>query len=432
MKNGGLKGALIMKRYKVEFNKHYFDGRDVFPKGEITVGNDNVSALKTVHEFLDTLWKTCCKEPYGKMKYPFLVPGGFYADLWDWDSFFMACAVPEEGYRYAKGSIQNLLEGMNEETGAPAKKYGLDGSVDYTQHPYPLQIQFAYIMAKRTGDMKGLEKEYPRFERVLKWYEENTKKFGFYVWNSLWGNGIDNNPSVYGRMPGSSAGVDLASFHYRELMAMRKVSEKFAPDKAGFYAEMAHNLKKQICEKYFDCADGMFYNIDLNYNADNVTNQKVGWVTHLKFKSWASLFPLWAGAATSEQAKIMRDRIMSEEEYLSCCGIRSHSKNDMVYNNEPMGNPSNWQGPVWGLSTFVTAYGLARYGYKDDALEVAYRLIRTFAADIEQNKCIHEAYSGETGQPLIKPGFVSWNMLAYKIIDDIENGKDCTTEDILC
>ncbi len=103
----------------------------------------------------------------------------------------------------------------------------------------------------------------------------------------------------------------------------------------------------------------------------------------------------------------------------------------MVYNNVPMGNPSNWQGPVWGLSTFLTAYGMAKYGYKKEALDAAYRLIRTFAADINQNGCVHEYYHGDTSQPVIRPYFLSWNMLAVKIIDDINNGTDSTTLDIL-
>ena len=131
--------------------------------------------------------------------------------------------------------------------------------------------------------------------------------------------------------------------------------------------------------------------------------QAVKWNTFIKFRSWANLFVLWGKAASCEQAAEVVKKIMSPGEFLPCCGIRSHSKNDMVYNNEPMGNPSNWQGPVWGLSTFLTAYAMSRYGYKNEALDAARRLIRTYAADIEQNGCVHEFYHGETGQPLMRP-----------------------------
>lgn len=100
-------------------------------------------------------------------------------------------------------------------------------------------------------------------------------------------------------------------------------------------------------------------------------------------------------------------------------------------NNELSGGPSNWQGPVWGLSTCLIAYGLARYGFAKDARETAMRMIRTFSLDIRQNKCMHEYYHGDTGQPVIKPGFLNWNMLAGKLMDDFDRGTDCTTLDLL-
>ena len=59
------------------------------------------------------------------------------------------------------------------------------------------------------------------------------------------------------------------------------------------------------------------------------------------------------------------------------------------------------------------------------------RLVKTFALDIVQNGCIHEYYHGDNGQPLIRPNFLSWNMLALNIIDDINTGADSTTYDLL-
>jgi len=32
---------------------------------------------------------------------------------------------------------------------------------------------------------------------------------------------------------------------------------------------------------------------------------------------------------------------------------------------------------------------------------------------------------------VLKPGYFSWNALASKVIDDIEQGADCTTLDLL-
>lgn len=420
-----------MKYYEVDFDRDYAKKKNAEIKGEIELNiSDNDEAYKIVSEYLGGFFKTSFREPTENIKYPYLVPGAQYNDLWDWDSYFMACAAPDDGLSYVKGSICNLIE-HHAKDGRPVKCIGSNGYCDLKSHPYPLAAQFTYIAAKRLGDFSWVEKYWDDLQLMNEWYEKYCMKNGFFVWLSMFGNGIDNNPAVYGREDMTSAGIDLASWHYREYRAMQKIAEKLGKNSECKYCEKADILKNQITEKYFDERDECFYNIDCATDYSKITLQGVNWVTHMKFRSWATLFPLWAGAATDEQAKKVIRLIMDENEFLAECGIRSHSKNDMVYNNVPMGNPSNWQGPVWGLSTFLTAYGMSRYGYRDEALEVSYRLIRTFAADIVQNGCVHEYYSGDTSQPVIRPYFLSWNMLALRVIDDIKSGRDCTTLDML-
>ena len=128
----------------------------------------------------------------------------------------------------------------------------------------------------------------------------------------------------------------------------------------------------------------------------------------------------------------MRDVLMDEKKFLAPVGIRSHSKEDIdIYNNVQMVDPSNWQGPVWGLTSYLVAYGLNRYGFRKEAEEVVKRMSDTFASDIVQNGCVHEYYSGDDGQPLFRPHFISWNVLAIRAMDDVSNGEDCTTLDLL-
>jgi putative isomerase len=116
--------------------------------------------------------------------------------------------------------------------------------------------------------------------------------------------------------------------------------------------------------------------------------------------------------------------VLNPEEFLSPYGIRSMAMTEPYYNNAPTGNPSNWNGPVWGLSTFLTAYGLARYGFRDEALEIAGRLIDVYAGDLRKNGLIHEYYNADTGEPVIKAGFLSWNILATRVCEDIRSGHD--------
>ena len=57
---------------------------------------------------------------------------------------------------------------------------------------------------------------------------------------------------------------------------------------------------------------------------------------------------------------------------LSAVGLRSTSSDDPRYNNENEIVPySNWRGPMWVNANALTAYGLARYGFK--ALAMVYQ-----------------------------------------------------------
>ncbi len=407
---------------------------DVLAAGKITLEELSAEERRQLIDgyFLKDI-KTLYKEPMGAMKYPYVVPGGSYLDLWDWDSFFVACAVPESGIPYARGSVENILEGIFRTNGRPPKKISPDGARERYSFPYPLQAQFAYIIGCRQGDFGWIEKYWDNLKRMREWFDNNSKSpRGYYLWNKMYGNGLDNNPAVYGRPNRSSAGADLASWHYRDIMAMYQLSKRFEPNASNKYLEQAEELKRQIQDNYFDTLDKFFYNIDCNEDFEAVTCQDITWHTYLKFRNFSCFFPLWAGIASKEQAGCLREALMDEKQFLASAGIRSHSAEDKaVYNNVPMVDPSNWQGPVWGLTSYLCAYGLNRYGYHDDAKELVRRMDNTFANDIKQNGCVHEYYSGEDAQPLFRPGFISWNVLALNAAADIENNTDCTTYDLL-
>jgi putative isomerase len=417
--------------YEIKFDPTIHNATPHPARGPITVVHTNDEALPIVKEYLTRSLPDVYREPGSTFGHSYLVPGGGYGGLWDWDTFFMCCAMPDESLDYGIGTFLNLVGGVRED-GKPSKLATEERGYTYDQHPYPLLAQFCYLMARRKDDFSFALPAWEKLRAAMRWYEENTIRNGrFFTWQGLMGNGIDNNPAVYGRPPWSSAGIDLATWHYREYRAMADIARRLGNGQDSEYDEKADALRDLIQDIYWDTVDGSFYNLDMGMDASQITQQGITWVTFLKFRSWATLFPLWGKVASAEQAKAVRDRIMSEEEFLAPCGVRSHSAIERVYNNVPMGDPSNWQGPVWGLSTFLTAYGLAKYGFTEDALEVSYRLIRTYAADITQNGAIHEFYNGDTGQPLTNPGFLSWNLFARRIIEDIEQGRDGTSLDLV-
>lgn len=401
----------------------YASNPRVAPAGKIRLEKRSPEeAQKIVDDFTLNNWRKMAREPQGELRHPYLVPGSVYQDLWDWDAFFTSCIIPEEGLKYATGSCLDLIEAPLRE-GRPSKKASVDGKYEYFLHPYPIRGQFAALMFKRGGlDKDTLAAYWDKLEKSLLWYEEKScDKEGYFLWQTY--PGIDNDPSVYGRKPGTIAGTDLACFMYREYQAMSLIARAIGAEDT--YGVKAEKQKKFIQENYFDGRDKRFYAVDRNIDYQVPGRQHVTWNTWMRFDSSSNLYPLWAKAATEEQAKYLRDMLMDEDQFLSVAGVRSHSKADaQIYNNEAMGGPSNWQGPVWGLSTVLNVYGLLNYGYKQEAEEIAKRLLNTFASDIEQNGCLHEYYHGDTGQPVLKPGFLNWNLLTVNLWQNIQNGVD--------
>jgi glycogen debranching enzyme len=417
-------------RYSVIYDHSYMDQDGVTPLKPIVLHDDADEAYAIVKKFLSVEWRKMAREPQGELEHPYLVPGAWYDNLWDWDSYFTACPLPGDALRYGKGSVLNLLVNVRED-GRPPKMTKPDGTLFFGGAPIPVHAQFAYIVAAQEDDLAWLDQLWPALEAIRAWYEQECVVSGKFVWLGYQGNGLDNNPTVYGRPPKSSADITLACWHYREYRAMAKLASVLNKSGGAEYARKADELGELIRTRYWDHIDRNFYGIDCTADAGQTSLMGISWELFMKFRSWGSFYPLWAGVATQDQAAALREIIMDPTEFLAEGGMRSHSARDPIYNNTATGNPSNWQGPVWGLSTAVTAYGLARYGYVDDALELAHRLNRTFAADIQTNECLHEYYHGDTSQPVIKPGFLSWNVLALALVDDLRAGKDCTTLDLL-
>jgi len=51
------------------------------------------------------------REPSGWLKHPYLVPGGFYQEQWDWDGYFIGLHFAYKGQpQYLQGWALNFLE----------------------------------------------------------------------------------------------------------------------------------------------------------------------------------------------------------------------------------------------------------------------------------------------------------------------------------
>jgi putative isomerase len=87
-----------------------------------------------------------------------------------------------------------------------------------------------------------------------------------------------------------------------------------------------------------------------------------------------------------------------------------------MYNLKASGNPSSWLGPIWGISNYMTWRGLVKYGFKNEAKELASKTIIMFGKDFEKSGTLHEYYQPENGEPILNPGFQNWNYLVLNML----------------
>lgn len=129
-----------------------------------------------------------------------------------------------------------------------------------------------------------------------------------------------------------------------------------------------------------------------------------------------------------EQAEQMVKLHFHNTEEFNCpAGIRTLSPLEKMYNVKASGNPSSWQGPVWINANYLVFRGLLRYGFTEEAREIAEKTVIVLGKDFERFGALHEYYEPENGEPILNKGFQNWNFLVLNMIDWLE-GKPVVSE----
>ena len=88
------------------------------------------------------------------------------------------------------------------------------------------------------------------------------------------------------------------------------------------------------------------------------------------------------------------------------------------------GNPSCWLGPIWGISNYMVFDGLVKYGFINEAKELATKTLDLFGRDIAQCGELHEYYDPESGEGVNNPGFQNWNLFAIQMGQWLQENND--------
>ena len=361
----------------------------------------------------------------GVLHAPYLIPAGYYTEMWDWDGFFIGLHWANQRPEDAK-----YLRDWAVSFASSADAEGYVAGCITPQGPRPLFGKFAMKPFLAQGALQAAETLrawdwlrpiWPAMKRVLA-YRRRTQfdaRWGLWFWDNAMQSGADNNAALSNDPKDRSAilAVDASVWAMRESLAMATLAERLG-DKEGaavYRAEAAHT-RQAIVDKLWSPENRIF----LNRRRDNGA-----WIRAM---SWTSFLPLVDGLVPDDQARRMvREHLLNPEEMRSAHGFRSLAKKDPEYSNAATINPySNWRGPVWINANFLDWVILRRYGFAPESHALAVTLAAELHRDIERWGSMHEDYSAETGEglaptPAQSPGgrfagFVGWNLLAEDML----------------
>lgn len=419
------------------------------------------------HVYAD--YKKMYKQPEGgALLYPYLTPGSnsYAAVLWDWDSWLSDVALRQiladkgteqdrrEALQYEQGCILNYLAYTSESDGympmvvdaqSDPNKIKPRDIYATNMHKPVIAQHAAFIVQQNGGNADWLRDGFCRMRAFINNYQEHHRHqaTGLYYWQDDLAIGVDNDPSTFFRPKGSSASIYLNCLMYKELRAMVYLAQQMGMSvEARQYEHDASQLRDAVRAHCWDEKDGMYYSVDINllpYTGEPQMIFGKPFVLHegaprdypcliQRLGVWSGFMTLWAGVATPEQARRMvHENLMDERTFCAPYGVRTLSKLEKMYNLRATHNPSNWQGPIWGISNYMVFRGLADYGFETEARQMAEKTISLFGEDLRKSGTLHEYYDPDTAAPIINPGFQNWNYLVLNMLAWVE-GRNVVKE----
>ena len=206
-------------------------------------------------DFLKASYKDIIRPPCGAIPYPYLIPGGFYTQQWDWDAYFMAnhlCGRRDPQPQYLKYWVDNFLSIFDPEEDTPAC---VRADQKVLRHPSlilkPFFARGALRAMKDNKDFDSGREVFPKIESTIARWEKVRQDgpTGLFFWYDSMMSGADNNPAV-GDGPENINQVlscDVNAYIYAEYLALSEMADLLGiGDKAETYGKKAAVLKANI------------------------------------------------------------------------------------------------------------------------------------------------------------------------------------------
>lgn len=332
------------------------------------------------------------------MPRPYVVPSrssgiGFaFEEMFYWDSYFIALGLlGTERQQLAFDMLENIC--------ALIGRYGMmpNGSRAYftsrSQPPF-LTSYILAVYAHHQGSKEEKEKwliekmdlakrEYkevwistahPHWRNV---YKGLSRYYDINVLHDLAEaeSGWDMNPR-FGRRCLDFLPVDLNALLFKYEMDFADIAEqKGDTEEAAEWRERATQRKAMVDQLMWNQSAGMYFDYDWR-------RKRQGSV-----RSLATLYPLWAGMASPEQAS----KIVSKLSVFERVGGLLTTTKGAIANSE---FPEQWAYPNgWAPLHWLAVEGLERYGYNEDAKRIARKWLETNLIQFQKTGEFLEKYN---------------------------------------
>lgn len=417
------------------------------------------SELTKLRAFFTEYAPTCVHKAEGMLKYRYTTPTyavkgsavkagaddqaavpersltGHYLQMYDWDACFFAQAAHLTKLPELQGLgldvVANFLS-LKGATGQIPRTISPQRIWDQGDQCKPFLVQTLWQEFSR-GDQATNEKighYIDDLDCYLKFFQrERQKEFGLYHWRNVLESGVDDNLALIapreaakdedesvGKFPdGAILATDLSSYLAREFLCFAALCAHFKrPQLEAEYRASAKALTEAIESKLWNEKLSLY----CNYNPIDKNS--------VELRSWTGLAPVLMDLASEERReRVIHDNILNPDHFLRAQGLASHAISEPLANQQRRGLygraiVSNWQGPVWVLPNALVVRILNKYGYKEEARDIAARVVKTLLNSLSNYNTLFENYDADTGKGLWAPQFMSWNILALELIETLE------------
>ena len=271
-----------------------------------------------------------------------------------------------------------------------------------------------YEIFKITGDRKFLEQAYQSGKKFYNYYSSrrDSNNNGLSEWgaHAVLESVRDGRVAVWDRIgwPSNFEGPDINAMMVMEAKSLSNMAHELKlTDEEYQWKSIAERRSRLINHHLWDKKTGFYYNIDKNDQDFSFNNNN-----DLKIKEIIGFLPLWAGIATKKQAHHLMKVMTDPHEFWRPFGVPTLTAKDEYYN--PIGY---WNGPIWIQWQYLLFRGLLDYGYADEAVELAERVMDNVIHQLKVDHNFWEFYSADDYQAGWNKSYIWTGIVARMFID---------------